>query len=57
MVPAGNTTWTCPECRTEQNQAPEELARIFFLEQTVEKFLSARETMCAAHVLKRNYVS
>ena len=49
MVPAGEATWPCPECRTEQNQAPEEQARNFFLEKTVEKFLSMRETMCAAH--------
>ena len=49
MIPAGETIWNCPECRMEQNQAPEELARTFFLERTVEKFLSARKTICVTH--------
>ena len=49
MMPAAEDTWPCPECRTEQNEAPEDQARNFFLEQTVEKLLSARETMCATH--------
>ena len=49
MVPAGNTTWPCPECREEQNQAPGELARTFFLERTVEKVKAAKENMCATH--------
>ena len=49
MVTAGNTTWACPECRKEQNQAPDELAQNFFLERTVEKVKAARENMCATH--------
>ena len=49
IIAIGKDSWRCPECRTEQSQALEELARNFFLEKTVEKFLSARETMCAAH--------
>ena len=53
MIPADETTWQCPECRTEQNQAPEELARNFFLERTVENFLSARKTMCVAHASQK----
>ena len=35
---AGAAVWPCPECRAEQNQPPEQLAKNFRLERTVERF-------------------
>ena len=46
---AGEDAWDCPECRTEQNQGPEHLARNFFLERTLEKFIETRKNLCAVH--------
>ena len=47
------TPWMCPECRTEQQQRPEQLARNYFLEKTVEKFIASRENICATHNLQK----
>ena len=47
------TVWSCPECRAEQNQAPADLARNYFLEQTVEKFKDSRNKICTTHDLKK----
>ena len=47
----GETPWLCPECRTEQQQRPEQLARNFFLERTVENFIASRKNICGAHNL------
>ena len=41
--------WPCPECRTEQQQLPEQLARNFFLEKIVENFIASRKNICATH--------
>ena len=52
MLPAADDDedeWNCPECRTEQNQGLEQLARNFFLERTVEKYIASRKNLCAAH--------
>ena len=46
-------TWSCPECRAEQNQTPAELARNYFLERTIEKFKNSRKQICATHDLKK----
>ena len=45
------TPWLCPECRTEQQQRPEQLARNFFLERTAENFIASRKNICGAHNL------
>ena len=45
--------WLCPECRTEQQQTPEQLARNFFLEKTVENFIASRKNICASHGLPK----
>ena len=45
------TPWLCPECRTEQQQRPEQLARNFFLERTVESYIASRKNICGAHNL------
>ena len=45
--------WLCPECRTEQQQRPEHLARNFFLERTVENFIASRKNLCGAHNLPK----
>ena len=46
--------WLCPECRTEQQQIPEQLARNFFLERIVENFI-ARNNICGAHQLLKKF--
>ena len=45
MPAADEGAWNCPECRTEQNQGLEQLARNFFLERTLE----SRKNLCTAH--------
>ena len=45
--------WHCPECRTEQQQRPEELARNYFLERTVEKFIESTKNICDVHNLPK----
>ena len=52
-APAGAASWSCPECRTEQQQPPEQLAKNFRLERTVERFKLSRKTICATHSLKK----
>ena len=47
------TLWPCPECRVEQNQKPEDLARNYFLERTIEKFKDSRKKICTTHDLKK----
>ena len=47
------TPWFCPECRKEQHQRPEQLARNFFLEKTVEKLIASKKSICAAHNLQK----
>ena len=49
MPAADEGAWNCPECRTEQNQGLEQLARNFFLERTLEKYIESRKNWCAAH--------
>ena len=51
LIGMTETPWMCPECRTEQQQRPEQLARNFFLEKTVEKLLAKKQNICAAHDL------
>ena len=41
--------WLCPECRTDQQQRPEQLARNFFLERTANKFIESRKNICETH--------
>ena len=45
----GEVIWNCPECRTEQSEKPERLARNFFLERTVERFKDEKKNQCATH--------
>ena len=47
--------WNCPECRSEQHQGLEQLARNFFLERTVEKFIESRKNLCAVHELPKKF--
>ena len=47
------TLWPCPECRVEQNQAPEDLTRNYFLERTILKFMDSRDKICMTHGLKK----
>ena len=47
------TLWPCPECRAEQNQAPEDLTRNYFLEGLIEKFKDSRNKICMTHDLKK----
>ena len=47
------TPWLCPECRNEQHQRPEQLARNFFLEKTVKTLIASRESFCATHNLQK----
>ena len=43
-------TWSCPECRTEQTEAPAELTRNYALERSVVNY---KTSICAAHDLKK----
>ena len=47
--------WLCPECGTEQQQKPDQLARNMFLEKTVQKFVESRKNfeICAIHDLPK----
>ena len=45
--------WMCPECRKEQHQQPEQLARNFYLEKIVEKFIESRKNICRTHNLQK----
>ena len=47
------TPWHCPECRTEQAERPEHLARNFFLERSLENFTESRRNICATHNLPK----
>ena len=49
----GPIPWLCPECRTEQEQRPDQLARNFFLERTVESFIESRKKICVVHDLPK----
>ena len=49
----GPIPWLCPECRTEQEQSPEQLIRNFFLERTVENFIESRKKICVVHDLPK----
>ena len=46
-------TWPCPECRTEQTEAPAELTRNYALERSVVNYKTSTENICAAHDLKK----
>ena len=46
-------TWSCPDCRTEQNKIPAELTRNYFLERIVDNFKETRKNICTAHDLKK----
>ena len=41
--------WNCPECRTEQSEKPQRLARNFFVERTVKRFKDEQKNQCATH--------
>ena len=45
--------WLCPECRTEQQQRPDQLPRNFFLERTVQNYVESRRNICAIHELPK----
>ena len=45
--------WLCPECRTEQEQSPEQLIRNLFLERSVENFVESRKKICVVHDLPK----
>ena len=45
--------WHCPECRMEQQERPEQLARNFFLERTVKHFVESRKNICGVHDLPK----
>ena len=45
--------WLCPECRTEQQQGPEQLNRNFFLERSLENFIESRKKICVVHDLPK----
>ena len=47
------TPWMCPECRSEQHQEPEQLARNYFLEQSIQNFIETRTNICAVHNLQK----
>ena len=47
--------WLCPECRTDQQQRPEQLARNFFLERTANKFIESRKNICSTHDLPKKF--
>ena len=47
------TLWSCPECRAEQNQAPEHLARNYSFERAIVKFKDSRNKICMTHDLKK----
>ena len=49
----GAIPWNCPECRNEIQQRPENLARNFVLERTVEKFIASRKNICTTHNLPK----
>ena len=53
LIGMAETPWMCPECRTEQHQQPEQLARNFYLEKMVEKFIESRKNICSAHNLQK----
>jgi len=39
-----DSSWICPECRTEQQKRPERLPRNFFLEKSVQNFIETRNS-------------
>ena len=45
--------WPCPECRTEQTEAPAELTRNYALERSVVNYKTSKENICATHDLKK----
>ena len=45
-------TWPCPECRTVQNQTPDQLPRNYGLEPIIEKFKFSRK-ICSIHNLQK----
>ena len=47
----GATPWDCPECRTEQQQRPEQMPRNFFLERRMNSFIESKKNICATHNL------
>ena len=49
------TPWPCPVCRKEQHQSPDQLARNYFLEQTVQSFIETRKNICVVHDLKKKF--
>ena len=55
LTEMNDTPWICPECRTEQQQRPEELTRNYFLEKTVGKYIASREDICDTHKLEKQF--
>ena len=45
--------WSCPECRTEQHQRPEQLIRNFVFEKIIGNYIASRKNICAAHNLQK----
>ena len=52
--------WRCPVDQNEQKQSPDQLARNFFLERTLENFIKSRRNICGVHDMPkklRKYLS
>ena len=45
----GGDSWTCPECRTEQNVRAEQLTRNFALEKNAWNYKDSLKNMCSDH--------